>query len=521
MNIATRISEVQIYRSSAAVTRKGVAKLEAGTASVVIEGMSSSAYTDTLRLHFPASVKASSVHVAYLQEDDSKESEKIARKIEAVRKQIEVLNVQTQMYRDIAGLTSLSGSLGELEKYIEAYPERISGINRKIEELILEQKGLEKELNKTCKEENKPLILLSLTAEESGEYPFEVKYQDSAASWDSQYEVHSEGIGTPLEIRARANISQTTGEDWEDVSVALRTGNPSVYGHIPELKPVTLQFKMKTARAVSSARPKMLMAASVNGARDFALEDSAMEDTAQLAPLAMPDADVSTSETMTEYKLKEKYAIRSGSEGMVVDLQSFSLDGEYHILAVPKETGRACLIAEVKTADLPMMISSKAAVYLCGIYTGSTNINPDLNQETFKVYLGEEERIALERIEKKKASEALIRNQQSVDYEYELKISSLKDEDAEVVVIDQIPLSADQQITVDIKNNGKAEYNDKTGELRWKTVLKAGSTQVYKFAYRVTWPKDQTLDWTQPKTYCPVCGAQVYGRFCPECGSSI
>lgn len=498
MNIATKVSEVQIYRSSAAVTRKGSAKLEAGAASVVIEGMSASAYTDTLRLHFPAGVQASSVRVAYLQEDDSRESENIARRIETVRKQIEALNVQMHMWKDTAGLTSVSGaSLNEVEKYIEAYPERIYGINEKIDELLLERRELEKKLNKISKEENRPLILLTLTAGESGTYPFEVRYQESGASWDSLYEVHSEGTGTPLEIRARANIRQTTGEDWEDVAIALRTGNPSVYGHIPELNPVTLQFRKKMLRAETMARPKLMMAASVNGARDFALEDSMMEDTAQLAPLAMPDADVSTSETMTEYTLKEKYAIRSGSEGMTVDLQSFSLDGEYHVLAVPKAAGRACLIAEVKTADLPMMISSKAAVYLKGIYTGSTNISPDLNDETFRVYLGEEERIALERTEKKKASEAMIRNQQSVDYECELKISSLKDEDAEIIVLDQVPLSADQQITVEIKNSGKAEYNDKTGELRWKAILKANSTQEYHFAYRITWPKDKMLEWTE------------------------
>jgi hypothetical protein len=101
----------------------------------------------------------------------------------------------------------------------------------------------------------------------------------------------------------------------------------------------------------------------------------------------------------------------------------------------------------------------------------------------------------LSRTEKKKQSkEALIRNQQSAVYEYDIQAVSGMDEPVTVDIIDQIPVSRDQGITVDRLSYGSAEYDETTGILKWKAELSCHEMKTLHVEYRVTWPKDKQVE---------------------------
>ena len=60
-------------------------------------------------------------------------------------------------------------------------------------------------------------------------------------------------------------------------------------------------------------------------------------------------------------------------------------------------------------------------------------------------------------------------------------------------ILDQLPISRDKSITIEHSDLAKAVLNETTGELKWDCELKPKQTEVIKYAYKITWPKDKNI----------------------------
>ena len=63
----------------------------------------------------------------------------------------------------------------------------------------------------------------------------------------------------------------------------------------------------------------------------------------------------------------------------------------------------------------------------------------------------------------------------------------------DVEVLDQVPISKNKDIEVQLEDNGGAEYNSDYGKLLWKLNLKAGQSRNIRFIYSVKYPKDKKI----------------------------
>ncbi len=501
MNIETVLKKAYVYRSGCMVTRYGKVHLVPGENRAVIAGMSSTAFIDTMQLKMDPTVKASAVHIIKKDEDEQ-EAGAIADSINETKEMIAVLREQAEMWKAGAEFArSANASLSDVETYIAAYPQRVKEIRAEIRELEKELKRLNKELNKASGRDNRPLISVILNAQEEKDYPFELIYQETAAYWNTLYEVHADTAAGTLDVKMKAEIRQNTDEDWKDVKLALRTGVPVRSASLPFLNPVYLDFRTQYHNSTADMMPRPMMASrkmSLNSAepmRESAEMEDAWGDTAALGRVQMEDAQVSSGDTMTEYTPTALYDIAAGGDGLNIDLQSFTMKADYVTKAVPKKDIRAYLLAEISTSDLPASIRGNAAVYLDGVYTGTANLSPDFTKDKYAIALGMQEAISLTRKEnKKKSSEAFLRNSQSTVYECEIKVSNAKDTPVSITVTDQIPVAREAAITVEVISDDHAVRDAKTGRLEWKLELKPQETRILRTEYRVNWPKDKNLN---------------------------
>lgn len=531
MIIQTKPASVQIYRSGADVVRTGTAELAQGTNELEIRGLSYNTVIDTVKLFFPAGIGLADIHFRHgAEEDEERESVKIREEIETLKKKAEILELQASLWKENGTFSGQNApDLKEVENYIEKLPERLSALNETLAGIAKERKALEKKLKDADRAENLPRIMVVLEVPEGGTYPFEVRYHEQSANWAPVYEVHTDAEG-PLQLKVRARIYQYTEEEWKDVQTTLLTSVPTG-GSLPVLDPLYLNFRTAPVmKARAAGAPRMMGAMKMSMMMDEAMEEdgAAMERTGATAALQRIEtnaAEAESSDTVTEYALPGKKTIPSGTKGTVADLLEYTLPVDYEIVAVPKQDVRAYLAAKVKTEDLPEDIRGTAGIYLNGVYAGETDITADLTKETLDIPLGKEEGIQVSRTEKKrKTSEALIKNQRTTEYEYELKITNGKNKETEITVKDQIPVSREKTIIVETQKTDGAEKDDK-GILTWKLKLAPKETKVLNLAYTVSWPKDKQLsETTVPENrFCPTCGARVEGnlRFCPECGSPL
>jgi uncharacterized protein (TIGR02231 family) len=68
------------------------------------------------------------------------------------------------------------------------------------------------------------------------------------ASWYPTYDIRAKNVNSPVVIAYKANVSQQCGEDWKNVKLTLSTGDPSVSGQKPELRPNYLNMYNRRLR---------------------------------------------------------------------------------------------------------------------------------------------------------------------------------------------------------------------------------------------------------------------------------
>ena len=529
----TKVTSVQIYRSGAEVVRQGVMEVPEGVSRIRIGGLSWDANLETTRLFVPEEITLSDIRFVSAEDGDEKPSDALEQKITALKAALKIREMQADMWEKNGDFSSCANlNIRDIEAYIENLPGRLENLFEEVRRLNLAIEEKEKELAQEKEREKLPVMAVELCAARAGSFPFEIHCFEANASWLPVYEIHT-NAKDPITLRVRARILQNSPYDWEQVKVSLLTGRPSG-GSAPSQKPVYLEIQPELPPPAPKMNSPMMgaFAMSMQAAAPM-VDGAAAGDTLRLARAETASAEVSSEETMTEYllpSLKDIPTSRNGlSEGTLADLQTFEVPAEYETLLIPKQDVRGYLTANIRTRDIPDTVRGSAAIYLKGIYTGEARISPDLSQDMVTVSLGEEESVRGMRIEKtKKASQAMLKNTQSTEYLFEIKVRNGKNQALLLSVKDQIPVSRDKTITVDVLNLSHGELEEATGLIKWQLSLAPGETRTLQLAYRVNWPKDKKIKETFSasasiggRSFCKSCGAEVFGRFCPECGAVI
>src|SRR6185369_13462559 len=135
-------------------------------------------------------------------------------------------------------------------------------------------------------------VRIDLSAEAAAPALLRVTYAVRGARWTPAYDARLDTAGKDgkpsLELIRRAEIVQTTGEDWADVALAVSTVRTALGGSAPDLRPLIVRYPvpaapsrpvaglMREQSAEFGAAPPMEMA---RGMAKKAEEQQAVADT--------------------------------------------------------------------------------------------------------------------------------------------------------------------------------------------------------------------------------------------------
>ncbi|MCB9256008.1 MAG: DUF4139 domain-containing protein [Chitinophagales bacterium] len=512
----TKISEVTVYRNNAELVSSAKLSLPAGSSEIILKDISTSIDPSSLQVSLKTSSKVSLLSAVY--EMDYINPNELNKEQQALFNQLETLNTdlrwakeQKQIYYDLEVVLNENRKLGganlglnpqDLVVLLENYKNKQYEYNQaylkyeKMEkELNQEITKLQNQLNQSKAERNKPSgqIKLQVSSLSPSTVEFFCTYIVANAGWSPIYDLRSEGIDKKVNLNYKANIYQNTGYDWNNVDLTVSTGNPVQNNNRPILHPLYADFYQYNYLQSSMSRNTAYKTETANMAYmgDFEMEEVMIDSKDGFAY----NNGLSTTQFSTQFELSLPQSIPSDNKEHLVGLESYELESEYIYHAVPKLEPSAFLLAKVSNWGQYNLLPGDANIFFEGTYVGQSYIDPTVSSDTLLLSLGRDESIKISRRELKDfTSTKMIGSNKKESYTYEIEIKNNKSSVVKIEILDQIPVSSNKEIEIELEDNHGAKYNAELGRLEWNLSLNANQSNKLRFSYSVKYPKDKIVN---------------------------
>lgn len=316
--------------------------------------------------------------------------------------------------------------------------------------------------------------------EGQGRRSFELTYQTHQARWNPAYIIRAETTGEKVTLEYYGEITQSSGEDWEDVALELSTGNPQLGGSPPKLFPWIVDYYQD--------RP----------IRRSMKEQAYSDDGAAPAQAFMQAMPVQTSQGghALLYSLKGKHRIATGSDKMRAEISQEKFEAHLNYLTIPQKSDRVYLTTDWVNSGIYEYLPGKVWKYLDGDFVGSDHLKSAVPKEKMEISLGVDPKILVERklIKKEGGDGGLFDSKSRQRYIYEIELENLNSEAKTVEVQDQIPLSYQEDIVVKVNRLEPApDKRDNENILSWSIVLSPKEKRIIVLDFQVEYPDDKKV----------------------------
>ncbi len=263
INITSRINKVTVFQKGAQIERLASQPLQPGKYTLVFNGLSPQLEDQSIQLKAEGRITVLSVtrqknfikqqqvtdQIKDLEQQQQDWIEKIAAEdnLKTVLDQEEQLLLKNQQIKgEQATLKAI-----ELKEAADFQRNRLTTLYKERSDVLARKARLQSSLQKTMQQltalhQKKDLstsdILVTVEVKEAGPVKFQLSYLVKDAYWQAAYDIRVTNITQPLALQMKAIISQHSGEDWQEVKMALSSGNPQQNGEKPVLGPWPLRF---------------------------------------------------------------------------------------------------------------------------------------------------------------------------------------------------------------------------------------------------------------------------------------
>ncbi|MBN4062013.1 DUF4139 domain-containing protein [Bacteroidales bacterium AH-315-I05] len=520
----TKIEKVTVFLSGAQITRSGLYYVNEGTGKIRFYKLSPYIDPNSIQVKAKDDITILSVTHQYNYLSEQKKSPEV----KALEDSLGQVNMKLDINRSLKNVYEEEKSLlvankiikvnektifvEELEDVADFYRNRMSEIALK----ILEINKIEKKLNErriklqsqlnvanSSRSKSTGEIVIEVSSEKKVNTKFWLSYVVRNAGWTPTYDIRAESIEKPISLDYKAKVWQNTGIDWEKVELSLSTGNPSVSGNKPKLRPWTLQFQSPVINTIQisgykknaekSQRAYGLVAPESNAAFDF----EAIEATTE-APTSTTTASytqMTQNQMSLEFNIKIPYTIPSDNKKHNVHIAQHELQASYQYYCAPKYDTDVFLLARVHGWSEYNILSGEASIYYEGTYIGRSYINTQVTKDTLDLSLGRDKSIVVERNRIKDFTEKkVIGSSKKETLGLQITLKNKKNTAVEIDLEDQIPVSSNKDIEVELLESSGAKHKETNGYLNWKVKLEPGASDKRIFKYSVKYPKNKIIN---------------------------
>lgn len=541
--VSSRIDSVLVFPSGAEITRVAKVKLDAGSRTLVFSDLPAQADAGSIRVEGKAlgslEIGAVDSRRIFVARDDAETAASARRRIEneieelgdhraLIEGEIAAHDAKIRLIENLAGLPAQPAPPGNVagvpredwssllaligDSMTDAQSARLAA-NVKIREIDRRISDLEKGLEQLApKRTERTEVKVTVVADAALDAEMVVRYQVPGASWQPFYDARlstgSKTVEPVLELVRRASITQRTGETWENVEVRLSTTRPKAGSSAPELQPITVDYRpeFKPVAKVAPAPEPLAEAADQSGYGGMAEQSSGSEAERRsrrvlsAAPKAATErqAEVEIAPFQALYRVPDRTSIPDTGETKRVQITQHSVPPQLLVKTVPKLDPAAYLYAKFKLPERTAMLPGPVSLFRDQTFVGTGQLPLISGKEEVELGFGIDDLVRVRHsvAEEVRGESGLISSSRNDRREFRISVKNLHERAISLTVLDQIPVSKQQGITVELIGANKPtrqDVEDKRGVISWDSQIGADEERIIDFGYKVVWPSPRQI----------------------------
>lgn len=515
--LTSAIKAVTVYNDRAAITRYAEVQLAAGEHQLIFDNLPVALDDASLQVHASATSQATILDVLSSRQrlisNANERLQQIDLKIEKIQEQLAQLadkeaivktqyDFMQQMQNSAVGATDKANrpSMQQIQQVMELANNTYDQLAAEQRQITTDKEQLQKQLQ-VLQNSRYPLqkeataqakrVTVRVNLAQAGTVKIGLTYLTTGASWYPIYDARFNSQQQQLALNYAANVSQQTGEDWQNVKLTLSTARPALGGNAPLLTAWKLAEYKVVAHRKQAAKGRVNMVFQAEVAEPAPALTAIAEEVAY-RPAIVPVASVDLGATSTAFTITQPTTLITGGDQQKVVITSLpELQTALQYQVVPRIQQVAYLQADTQnTTDYPLL-AGQLNIFMDGRFIATGKLKTTMPTEKFKIDLGADEAIKVTHKELKRFTEktGFTNSGERITYNYLIGLQNNKNKAVTINIKDHIPMSQDEKIKVKLLAP-KGITPDKEGKLDWKITLKPSEKAEIPVNFTVEYPID-------------------------------
>lgn len=338
---------------------------------------------------------------------------------------------------------------------------QIFEVDEKIENNALEIDKINREIGKIGggyrQVEEYYEIIISIEAEDAGNFQLNVDYQIRGGSWTPSFDVQISENKTS--ITYRAEVVNKTLEDWDDVDLAVST---ATFRPVRIIEPQPWFIQERVYRPPPGPPAKMYGGGGGRMKTASRPMTEAKKDEGEVYPQQIAEVKEVTemkvekaafsedSFGVQHYKIAKKMTIKADGNPHPVLLQEFEVTSS-RLFYWNSMDQQVIAQEKIKNGDM-QLLPGKVKCFVEGDFVGETGFNKVISPgEEFKLgtRLSYEMKVEKKLVKREVGKTGIMKGKLLNEYSYEIKINNYRNIECDITIIDRIPKSLSPDIIIE------------------------------------------------------------------------
>ncbi|MFI5139701.1 MAG: mucoidy inhibitor MuiA family protein [Sphingobacteriales bacterium] len=200
------------------------------------------------------------------------------------------------------------------------------------------------------------------------------------------------------------------------------------------------------------------------------------------------------NQTNIEFNIDNPYSIPSDGKQYLVEISQVDVKAGFQYYVAPKISTDVFLTAQITDWNKYNFLSGEANLFFEGTYIGKSLIDTHAVSDTLNLSLGTDKNIVVTRtLEKDLSEKQTFSSNKKETRNWLIDIKNRKNQQVNLLVEDQVPVSQNSSIEVEVQETTGVKPDALTGKVSWNFLLNSQDDKKVQLKYQVKYPKNQTV----------------------------